>query len=98
MEILEIVAGPLPARLLGQYFAVVARFPGGGGRREYPRRRAPIGRAAFSMSRHDPRAGDRRPLRHWRGLAAKEHPGPRRIVCGPEFARRYGGGATRFRP
>jgi hypothetical protein len=27
MEILEIVAGPLPARLLGQYFAVVAAFP-----------------------------------------------------------------------
>jgi len=26
MEILEIVAGPLPARLLGQYFAVVAAF------------------------------------------------------------------------
>src|ERR1700688_2109248 len=27
MEILEIVAGPLPARLLGQHFAVVAAFP-----------------------------------------------------------------------
>ena len=27
MEILEIVAGPLPARLLGQYFTVVAAFP-----------------------------------------------------------------------
>jgi len=27
VEILEIVAGPLPARLLGQYFIVVAAFP-----------------------------------------------------------------------
>ena len=27
MEILQIVAGPLPARLLGQHFAVVAAFP-----------------------------------------------------------------------